>query len=392
MSNALLKHNRKITDVLCNIDCSLNETTKLAMGRNVNDPELTFKASKSIRQMSDEGDYPIAASVRDDFCGVTAETEENGRQHDDTDSELMGYYLLDKFGITPKAICHFLRKVEKEYPTRESNPYHNNIHASDVIQTTHALIQFGGKDLASTYSTLEIFTILIAAALHDVRHPGTNNNYQINKQTELAMLYNDQSVLENMHASRASHLLKESGGAFDNEDTTEGIFGTLGKEERKKVRTGVMKSILSTDMSYHFKSVAKMDGYIAEVLDEINGELAELPDSSPASLLSRLNKSKYSKLREKLLPFILHLADISNPTKPPDVSIEWSNAAYDEFFLQGDKEASEGIPISPLCDRSSTKPPDGQLGFINYVVKPAFLVLEKCLPKVDEVLIQVRRY
>jgi hypothetical protein len=195
-----------------------------------------------------------------------------------------------------------------------------------------------------------------------------------------------------MHASRASYLLKESGEAVDNGDMTEGIFGTLGKADRNKVRTGVLRSILSTDMSYHFKSVSKMSGYIEVVLDEINCEITELPDSSPASLLSRLQKSEYSKLREKLLPFILHLADISNPTKPPDVSIEWSNSAYDEFFQQGDKEAKEGMPISPLCDRTTTHPPDGQLGFINYVVKPAFVVLKQCLPGVDEVLAQVRRY
>ena len=54
----------------------------------------------------------------------------------------------------------------------------------------------------------------MAAALHDMRHPGTNNNYQVNRMTEWRMIYNDNSVLENLRASRASYLLVglEEGG------------------------------------------------------------------------------------------------------------------------------------------------------------------------------------
>ena len=340
------------------------------MAKHVDDKELIERAEHAIKQNARHDDFPCATSMCNNLTKDTFGESE--------DSEMVGYYLLDRFGITPRAICHFLRKVEKDYPSRDVNPYHNNIHASDVIQTTHALIQFGGEDLAFAYSSMEIFTILIAAALHDVRHPGTNNTYQVNKQTDLAVVYNDQSVLENMHASRASHLLKESGG--DDEDNSEGIFGKLSKKNRVTVRTGIIRAILSTDMSHHFKSVAKMEGYIADL---------KVTESS-SSILAHINKSEHSKLREKLLPFILHLADISNPTKSPDVSIEWSNSAYDEFFLQGDKEAKEGMPISPLCDRSTTNPPDGQIGFISYVVKPAFVVLQQCLPEVHEVLTQVR--
>lgn len=354
------------------------------MARNVNDTELIDQAVNIIKLKANNNEYSIAASLCEEF-----EKQEMTVELDDGKG-LVGYYLLDKYGVTPRAICHFLRKVEKEYPARDVNPYHNNIHASDVIQTTHALIQLGGANLAQAYDSLEIFTILIAAALHDVRHPGTNNAYQVNKQTDLALIYNDQSVLENMHASCASRLLKESGGAAENDNSrTESIFGKMLKEDICKVRAGIIRAILSTDMSHHFKSVAKMKNYIADVLDEINCEMEELPRCGPISVLGRLYKSEHAKLREKLLPFILHLADISNPSKPPDVSIEWSNSAYAEFFQQGDLEASEGMPISPLCDRTTTSPPDGQVGFITYVVKPAFQVLEKCLPEVSAILTQL---
>ena len=114
-----------------------------------------------------------------------------------------GYFLPDEFKVTPRTICHFLRKVEKEYSPRSINPYHNNIHGADVIQTLHSLIQMGGKDMELQYTPLEIYSVLLAAACHDIQHPGLNNSYQINKRTELSLLYNDISVLESMHASRA---------------------------------------------------------------------------------------------------------------------------------------------------------------------------------------------
>jgi hypothetical protein len=355
------------------------------MAKDVNDAELIQQAESIIKQKAGSRSiYPVAASLCGDF------TENNVLEAtDEAELQLAGYYLLDKFRISSRAICHFLRKVENEYPTRVINPYHNNIHASDVIQTTHALIQFGGADLIHAYSPLEIFATLMAAALHDMGHPGTNNNYQINKQTELAEVYNDLSVLENMHASRASKLLKEAGGGLDNDDANEGIFGNMSQKDRVQVRTGIIRSILSTDMSHHFKSVAKMKGYIKEVIGEIESEKGELPQSDVSSVLQRVNKSEHSKLKEMLLPFMLHLADISNPAKPPGVSIEWSNSAYNEFFQQGDLEASEGMPISPLCDRTTTYPPEGQIGFITYVVRPAFLALEQCLPEIGCVIAQV---
>ena len=39
--------------------------------------------------------------------------------------------------------------------------------------------------------------------MHDVKHPGYNNDFMIKKDTEIALTYNDKSVLENYHISTA---------------------------------------------------------------------------------------------------------------------------------------------------------------------------------------------
>merc|ERR1711997_225446 len=43
-----------------------------------------------------------------------------------------------------------------------------------------------------------------------------------------------------------------------------------------------------------------------------------------------------------------------------------------EFFNQGDKERDLNIPISFLCDRFKVNIHSGQVGFINFVIRPWF--------------------
>ena len=48
---------------------------------------------------------------------------------------------------------------------------------------------------------LDIFLVFVSGAAHDMDHPGTNNVFESKCRSKLAILYNDQSVLENHHAA-----------------------------------------------------------------------------------------------------------------------------------------------------------------------------------------------
>ena len=83
-------------------------------------------------------------------------------------------------------ICFFLALIEEGY--HSSNPYHNAVHAADVVQAMHCYLQ--EERLAVTLTPLERLTAIIAAITHDLDHPGVNQAFLIATSNHLAKLYN----------------------------------------------------------------------------------------------------------------------------------------------------------------------------------------------------------
>jgi hypothetical protein len=75
------------------------------------------------------------------------------------------------------------------------------VHASDVVQTVNFFLKTGP---AAHLSDTETFGIILAAIIHDFDHPGLNNAFMINSRSEIAIRYNDVSVLENYHIARCA--------------------------------------------------------------------------------------------------------------------------------------------------------------------------------------------
>ena len=60
-----------------------------------------------------------------------------------------------------------VQAVEIEY---RDNPYHNATHAADVVQTLGSMLLSEG--FREGLTAMEVLAMLIAAACHDVGHPG----------------------------------------------------------------------------------------------------------------------------------------------------------------------------------------------------------------------------
>ncbi|KAJ3594822.1 hypothetical protein NHX12_004127 [Muraenolepis orangiensis] len=230
--------------------------------------------------------------------------------------------LLKSFKIPADAFITFMMTLEDHYHADVA--YHNNIHAADVVQSTHVLLSTPA--LEAVFTDLEILAALFA-------------------NSELALMYNDCSVLENHHLAVGFKLLQE-----DNCD----IFQNLSKKQRQSLRKMVIDMVLATDMSKHMNLLA---------------DLKTMVETKKVTSLGVLLLDNYSD-RIQVLQNMVHCADLSNPTKPLELYRQWTDRIMVEFFTQGDRERDKGMEISPMCDKHNASIEKNQVGFIDYIVHP----------------------
>ncbi|XP_035210856.1 cAMP-specific 3',5'-cyclic phosphodiesterase, isoforms N/G-like isoform X3 [Stegodyphus dumicola] len=248
--------------------------------------------------------------------------------------------LLKTFKIPSKTLLNFLMTLEDHYL---KVPYHNRIHACDVTQSVHVLLS--SPALNSVFTDLEILAALFAAAVHDVDHPGVTNQYLVNSSSELALMYNDESVLENHSLAVGFKLLQ---------DENCNIFQSLTKKQRQTLRKMAIDMVLATDMSKHMSLLA---------------DLKTMVETKKVAGSGVLLLDNYTE-RIQVLQNMIHCADLSNPTKPLEIYRTCVNLIMEEFFQQGDKEREMGLDISPMCDRENATIEKSQVGFIDYIVHP----------------------
>jgi len=259
------------------------------------------------------------------------------------------HLLQNVLKVEEGVLLRFLTTLERSY--HADNPYHNNVHAADVMQTTHILLK--STSLKTIFTEVEVCTALFAAAIHDVDHPGLTNQYLINTSNDLAMLYNDNSVLENHHLSTTFKILR---------DPRQDIFQNLPAKMKQSVRKLSIDMVLATDMSKHMDLIADLKTMV---------ETKKISSATGAGgFQQQIIQPENPTDRVRILKNMLHCADLSNPTKPYHIYERWSKKITEEFFHQGDLERSQGIDVSPMCDRHTVNFENSQLGFIDFVVHP----------------------
>jgi hypothetical protein len=263
-------------------------------------------------------------------------------------SELMtriGAFAIQ--GISPHAFLAFVDCLEREYsfdPSRP-NPYHCSTHAADVAQACgHLLVCEASRGGPALLDQADAFALVLAAAIHDFRHPGVSNLYLHKTAHPLALRYNDDSVLENYHVAEAFTAMRRPGME---------VLTTLARPERDEARRLMIQCVRATDLSKGGALISKF----STGLERCRMDEAQSMD------------------RGLVCEMIIKCSDVSHPARLLPQPMRWSDLITTEFFAQGDEEARLGMPKSPLCDRASADLPKGQLGFIQFVVRPAMKML-----------------
>ncbi|XP_029894219.1 LOW QUALITY PROTEIN: cGMP-inhibited 3',5'-cyclic phosphodiesterase B [Aquila chrysaetos chrysaetos] len=290
--------------------------------------------------------------------------------------------LFEIFKIPTQEFMNYFCALENGY---RDIPYHNRIHATDVLHavwylTTRPIPGFqqihnehimesdmdeasgiapvrvsyiSSKScsiaddsygcLASNIPALELMALYVAAAMHDYDHPGRTNAFLVATNAPQAVLYNDKSVLENHHAASAWNLFLSQ--------PEYNFLSNLDHVEFKRFRFLVIEAILATDLKKHFDFLAEFNAKV----NDINSHGIEWSNENDRLLACQI---------------CIKLADINGPAKVRELHLKWTEGIVNEFYEQGDEEASLGLPISPFMDRSSPQLAKLQESFITHIVGP----------------------
>lgn len=189
----------------------------------------------------------------------------------------------------------------------------------------------------------EVFAAIIAAAVHDFRHPGKTNNFMVKSGSDLTIEYSDSSVLERMHLAEAFFLAK---------DPLFNIFAGMAPSLNSEVRKAIIEMVLSTDLSVHLQLVGSLKTAL------ISQETSDVIHSPMM-----------------LMKIVIKCADIGHSSKALRLHARWSDLIIEEFFLQGDDEQALGMDISPFMNRNSENSAKNQVGFFEFIILPFFEVV-----------------
>eukprot|EP01111_Echinosteliopsis_oligospora_P016704 TRINITY_DN7028_c0_g1_i1.p1 TRINITY_DN7028_c0_g1~~TRINITY_DN7028_c0_g1_i1.p1 ORF type:complete len:308 (-),score=53.53 TRINITY_DN7028_c0_g1_i1:53-976(-) len=249
--------------------------------------------------------------------------------------------ILTELSIQDDEFKLLLQSIQHKY---NDNPFHNFSHVVSVAQMMFLFITT--SPLLTILTPKEKFALIMAGLTHDLDHPGLSNTYQVNIKSDIALKYNNISVLENHHLSCCLSLL----------DAHNSILRSFSKEEKEELTATLTRLILNTDIANHHKNLEKY----SKIVDNLDWSINEH--------------------RLTVLTLLMKAADISNEARPYLQSAQWASVLFKEYFEQHNSEVKNKLPITPFMDPKNVVPASAQIQFINVFVLPLFQTIVKAVP------------
>ncbi|ODV71245.1 3',5'-cyclic-nucleotide phosphodiesterase PDE2 [Cyberlindnera jadinii NRRL Y-1542] len=280
--------------------------------------------------------------------------------------------------ISNNDLMSFLFAIRDSY--RGGNAFHNFRHAVDVLQATfYLLIRLGALPTPEGFSVdiegvptsvhqptipalldaENCLTLLLASVGHDVGHPGLTNDFLAKFKAPLNTVFSSKAVLESFHSSWFKRCLRLHWPVFL-------------QEPWNKLQT---ETILATDMASHFGYVKMIQGLVK------TGQQLKAPSDVVV-----------------LMSIIIKCADISNVTRPLNVSSRWGIILTREFneIAELSKHLSANSDLYPIVDpreephfpltyqkaiEESPQLPKSQMFFISHFADAMFKEVAALIPE-----------
>lgn len=205
---------------------------------------------------------------------------------------VLAYMLLHEhnmhvhFNLSNDTIVQYLIQVETAYI--RDNTYHNHVHAADVLQAMHYMMQQCGI----AFSPEEWYIAINASILHDVGHPGKHiDMYHVNQQSILESMYGQVATMEHHHAALGLAIMRAS--------------NMLPMDNCKAMTDKIEQLIFATDLALQ-KPFMEQIG---------NAELA---------------------LPWRVMLFAIKVADVANAARNTDTTVHWSTLVAEELNQMND--------------------------------------------------------
>ena len=324
--------------------------------------------------------------------------------------------LAEKCDLDLPALDRFLLAVDAAYGTPSVNPsveigvprkvlargaagtggelgpgcgfvgYHNVVHACDVLQSTHAFLYLGG--LTSCLDDRDALALLLAAIVHDVGHPGVDNEFLRRTESEIAHRYHGDAPLERHHACVTYALMRWPRTRFHK---------NLTLSDANELEMKVRRLVLGTDMTQHFTVIAKLNDFVVTTKppptpppppppeipsDEESSDDSEEEEEAPkkkgqsamaaalgipdpdeeevvwltcatpgphiiassyggCAWMDDATDEQRQQYRMLLMTASLKAADLGHLARQPSIHRVWVEALQEEFWAQGDRERND---------------------------------------------------
>ena len=130
--------------------------------------------------------------------------------------------------------------------------------------------------------------------------------------------------------------------------------------------------------------MAKMKDLRAQLADHMKKFNIENGHNTDC-LIDKTNSRTTEDSKQLVANSIIHACDISTSLREFEISTQWADLLFEEFFNQGDMEKAQNLEVSMLCDRDTTTMASGQTGFIQFIVVPIFEQLAQITPGINDV-------